>query len=65
MKELKLEIEELEQRIAPSPVGGILITPGSGAETYPPEDVILDKPPPIIVFIRKDGEPVLRGFHAH
>ena len=63
MKELKLEIEELEQRIAPSPVGAILITPGSGAVTFPPEDVGLDKPPPYIVFIGKDG-PVVRGYHA-
>ncbi len=63
MKELNLEIEELEQRIAPSPVGGIVVNPGSGsgAVIVPPWAVSdsFDTPPPVILV---GG--VLRGFHA-
>ena len=39
--------------------GAVVITPGSGVETFPPDIISLDTPPPVIVV---DG--VLQGFHA-
>ncbi len=58
------ELTDGPLQIAPSvaggPPGAVEVTIGSGVETFPPDDVSLDTPPP---FILVDG--VCRGFHRN
>ena len=62
--ELDVVIEELEDRIAPSAPGAIVITLGSGAEMIPPSEISVVTPPPIIAFFAEEGGTgVVLGFH--